>query len=435
MKADDPIEALLAGRYNDRQTGRSVRAPIQAIVIDPGLAARAGELLAPLQLGGRLAVVSDENTFEVLGGRVERALRAGHAVDSVVLRRPHADADAVAELRRQTRHCDALVAVGSGTLNDLCKYVTFLTDRPYAVFATAASMNGYTSSTASITEGGFKTSRPAHNPRGIFMDLEVIAAAPLKLSRSGLGDCLCRSSAQVDWLLSRRLLGTFYHPGPFELQAEDEGPLLAGAAGLAAGDPVFFRRLCRMLTLCGLGVCITGTSHHGSMAEHMISHYIDMFAGADHPGSLHGEQVGVTSLTMTRLQQQVLANDRPPELAPSRVSEGEFCARFGPRLGPQCWREFAPKRLDAAGAAALNEKLAALWAELRVELTAVMLPLAELTEVAETAGLAQTGVGLGLRAGFYREAVLHARETRNRFSMLDLAGDAGLLEDFAAGET
>ena len=45
------------------------------------------------------------------------------------------------------------VAVGSGTVNDLCKYVTAMDGRSYCVFATAPSMDGYTSTTASITVG------------------------------------------------------------------------------------------------------------------------------------------------------------------------------------------------------------------------------------------------------------------------------------------
>ena len=51
-----------------------------------------------------------------------------------------------------------------------------------------------------------------------------------------------------------------------------------------------------VLTLCGLGVCFTGVSHHGSMGEHQVSHWIDMFAGKGHPGTTHGQQVGVASL-------------------------------------------------------------------------------------------------------------------------------------------
>jgi glycerol-1-phosphate dehydrogenase [NAD(P)+] len=41
---------------------------------------------------------------------------------------------------------------------------------------------------------------------------------------------------------------------------------------------------------------------------------------------------------------------------------------------------------------------------------------------------------LGLAPEFYREAVRHSREMRNRFSFIDIAADSGMLEDFVAEE-
>jgi glycerol-1-phosphate dehydrogenase [NAD(P)+] len=64
----------------------------------------------------------------------------------------------------------------------------------------------------------------------------------------------------------------------------------------------------------------------------------------------------------------------------------------------------------------------------------VMLPTARLREALVAAGAPTTGVDLGLPSGFYRTAVRHAREIRDRYSILDLADDAGVLEAFAAGE-
>jgi glycerol-1-phosphate dehydrogenase [NAD(P)+] len=50
------------------------------------------------------------------------------------------------------------------------------------------------------------------------------------------------------------------------------------------------------------------------------------------------------------------------------------------------------------------------------------------------AGGPASAAELGLDVDFYREAVCHAREIRKRYSALDLAADAGLLQQFAAGE-
>jgi glycerol-1-phosphate dehydrogenase [NAD(P)+] len=63
-----------------------------------------------------------------------------------------------------------------------------------------------------------------------------------------------------------------------------------------------------------------------------------------------------------------------------------------------------------------------------------MMPLAEMERVIRAAGLATGPAELGIGPGLYREAVGHAHEIRDRYSVLDLAAQAGVLEDFAAGE-
>ena len=110
---------------------------------------------------------------------------------------PHADEETVAKLVETTQDAEALVAVGSGTINDICKYSAANTGKPYVVFGTAPSMNGYVSENAAITIHGHKKSLPARAPLAAFLDLGVMAAAPARMIRSGLGDSLCRSTAQA----------------------------------------------------------------------------------------------------------------------------------------------------------------------------------------------------------------------------------------------
>ena len=49
--------------------------------------------------------------------------------EPIVLDHPKADEATADLLQERTRHADALIAVGSGTINDLCKYVTHRTGR------------------------------------------------------------------------------------------------------------------------------------------------------------------------------------------------------------------------------------------------------------------------------------------------------------------
>jgi glycerol-1-phosphate dehydrogenase [NAD(P)+] len=342
--------------------------------------------------------------------------------------RPQADAATAQAIRRESADCDALIAVGAGTINDLCKYAAAQDAKPYAVFATAPSMNGYTSINAAITVNGHKKSLPAAAARGVFLDLEVLARAPPRLIRSGLGDSLCRPTAQADWLLAHLLLDRPYRAAPFALLAPDEAALFAESEALMRGDLEAMRRLARTLVLSGFGMTICGGSHPASEGEHLIGHYVDMRAPADWPEAFHGEQIGVTTLTMARLQARMLEAG-PPRLGTSAVTADSVKAHFGAELGAACWAEFAAKRLDAERAEALNARLAQRWEAMRARLSDVVRPAAELHAVLARAGAPTTPEDLRWPRPFYGEAVRHAREIRNRYTFLDLAADSGMLDD------
>src|SRR5258705_10421769 len=69
-----------------------------------------------------------------------------------------------------------------------------------------------------------------------------------------------------------------------------------------------------------------------SDGEHMISHYIDMFAPADRGAYFHGEQVAVATLTMARIQEEVLAAG-PPHVRSAFIDCAELQRRFGAGIG------------------------------------------------------------------------------------------------------
>ncbi len=428
------IREVLAGEWRDPDTGQTAKVPFETIRIDNSLDGAAPDLVAPLKIGRRIAVVSDINTRDAMGKRVAQELKALGAVDEVVLPGDtHCDEPTIARVQELTRHADGVVVVGSGSLSDACKFATFKDGRKYACFATASSMNGYAASTASVTlNSGYKTSLPSHAPRGIFIDLQVCADAPIRLSAAGLGDSLCRPTAQIDWWASHRLFDTFYSATPYKLVADDEPKMIAAAADLAKHGVAANGHLQRVLTLCGFGVCFTGVSHHGSMGEHQVSHWIDMFAGKNHPGTTHGQQVGVASLAMARLHRELLSLDRPPKICATRIVEAEFVSRYGEDIGRMCYAEARKKAFDAEGAAAFNGKLEHLWPELRHELEAFLMDPADMKAALGAAGGPVTATELGLSVELWRQSMKYARDVRNRWSFLDLADDAGLLDDFLA---
>ena len=430
------IDEICAGTWISPLTGkRFPAAPYDKIVFSESLIGQEADLVESVGFSGPFAVVCDPATFAALGERVARALRERGEVTEIVLEDPHADMATVRELTELLKPFPSSVAVGSGTINDLTKYATLQNGNRYCVFGTAGSMNGYTSSTASITlDSGLKVSLPAQNPAGFFVDLEVCASAPAWLNAAGFGDSLCRSVAQVDLWMSHRVLETMYRHETYLIEIPDELRLMELARGIAEGDIEAVGTLFRVLTLCGLGISFTGVSNHGSMGEHQISHYIDCFAGDRHPGTLHGQQIGVTTLTMAGIQQHFLSSESAPEIKPTVVDEADMISRMGAEVGAQCAEIYRGKAFDARSADVINDRLRRIWPELREECLEMAVPRQKLRQYLDLAGGPTSAQALGVPIDFYREAVCHGHEMRNRYSFADIACDAGILTELASAE-
>lgn len=427
----DVLERLMSGTFPDPRTGSPVPMPIRSIVIAETLAGMETDLVAALDLGGTLAVVSDPDTEAAMGARVRKALSGAARLMHIHLpRHPDPDERTAGMIEREGGLADAFIAVGSGTINDLCKYASARSGKPYAVFATAPSMNGYTSKNASITVGGLKQTLPARLPAGVFMDLRVLAASPVRLIRAGVGDTLCRATVQADWLLAHLVRGDPYMELPFLLLSEVEERLVAEPEALLGGDMQALACLARALTLAGLGMTYCGGSYSTSQGEHLISHYMELIEGrGNNPGgqeSYHGEQIGVTTITMACVQEELLARDRI-QVHPCDLDEAGFTSRYGPELGPACWKEFLPKRLDAHTAAAMNGKLESGWEAARRLIGQVTMSSERIRAVLTRLGAPTAPEEVGWPRLTYQDAVAHAAELRNRYTFLDLARDARLL--------
>jgi len=425
------LNELVDGSWVEPGTGKQYDIGIKDIVIRDTLDGAEAELIANLHKNQAITIVSDPYTHDALGHRVFKALEAdGQNVKEYVWENPVCSDEGVAHIRDATRNCDVRIAVGSGTVNDTVKYASFLDERDYSVFATSP-MNAFTTGTASVSFGGFKRSITCRGAQGVFFDLSTLANCPPRLISAAFADVICRTTAQVDWLMSHLLFDTTYTETPYTLLSYDESGMVDGADKLLDGNIDSLGMLTRISAIMGLGTHFTETTHSGSMAEHMISHYIDMFAKDKHPRSSHGEQVGIATITMSQLQHLVLDDETAPVMHPTRIDTNALLSRFGSASVDDLIKETEKKAIDQRTADSLNARFDKDWDDLRGQLKKVMMPYDRLNDAMQKAGCQRTAGDLGLDAEFYREAVTGARYIRDRFSMLDIVDDSVGLQKFA----
>jgi len=424
------LSELVSGHWREPGTGKQYDIGIKDIVIRDTLEGMEAALVAKQHAGQSVTIISDEYTHAALGERVCKALiKDGFEVSEYIWQTPSCSDEGVAHIRQRTSDCDARIAVGSGSINDTVKYASFLDNKPYSVFATSP-MNAYTTATASISSGGFKKSITCKGAQGVYFDLSVLANCPKRLVSAAYADVICRTTAQVDWLMSHLLLGTPYEQTPYTLLAYDEQDMIANAHLMLTGDIDALGMLTRISAIMGLGTRFTDTTHSGSMAEHMISHYIDMFAGERHPGTSHGEQVGVATITMSQLHNQVLNQNTPPLLQPTHIPQQWISDNFSQDMANNMISQTRSKALDERQCEALNQRLASNWDNIRQSLIECMVPFEKLRASMQAAGCQLTATDLGLDTTFYREAVKSARYIRDRYSMLDVMDDSIGLDEF-----
>lgn len=379
-----------------------------------------GALLAGAMPATRLLVVADDATWAAARAWVEPQLSPSTNYHLHSLgQRVRASKIIADELAARASAYDAILAVGSGTINDLCKYAAFALNKPYAVVATAASMNGYSSANASLEIDGFKQSVATRPPLAVIADSGILTAAPKRLTRAGIGDTLCRTTVEADMLLSHLLLDTPYPREMFDRLRGHEETLLTGLMKARDSEAAYIECLMTALLDAGDAMTTHGSSAVASQGEHMLAHTLELKYGSELLNIMHGELIAITALTMSQFQHRMLLGssvvrrlDYPSE---------QFLRQFGKRHEQSLFEAYGKKLLSDEQVVAVNARMEKHWPDMVSQLNSIMIATNTLERALIHSGINTTPAQIGLADERYRFATSYAHLTRERFTFLDLA--------------
>jgi len=413
------------------------------VEVGTGVLARAGEVIRDSLCpdGRTVLVVADERTWAAAGESVSRSLQAAGVTTAEPLIFPgtpalYAAYEHAVTIRERLRDTGTLgVAVGAGTLNDLVKLASGELDQPYAVFGTAASMDGYTGFGAPMTRDGVKVTMPCPAPKVVLFDLDVAAAAPKNMVGSGYGDLSAKIPGGADWILSDAVGWEPMHPLAWELVQGGVAEALAQPGALAAGEPEAYAGLVNGLILSGLAMQVYGGTRPASGAEHYFSHLWELdHLGQDwDPPLSHGHKVAIGTLAMSAFYERFMARDLAALDVEAAVAawpsweavESDIRSRLSGPLADHSVKETHTKYLEPD---ALHQRLTSLigsWTDVRARLDSQLMPAGELQEMLRAAGAPSVPEDIGLTAERVRDTFGIAAYYRGRYSVLDLAREAG----------
>ena len=374
-----------------------------------------------------ILLVADSNTFSVAGAEVENAL-ADKNSNKVIFNGEKLlipDETAIEEVKKKTSETELIIGIGSGVIQDLCKYVSFFLKIPYIIVATAPSMDGYASDGAAMILGGMKETVKAGLPKAIIADIDVLKNAPMEMIKAGYGDIVGKYSALCDWKLSAAVTGEYFCQYIYDTTFKMIENTLETAKGLLERDEDSIKILTEALMVVGIMMSFAGTSRPASGSEHHLSHFFEIIGIVNsEPYFSHGIDVAYSTVITAKIRKKIVESDFPEKIYRPSVEEytekmnkiyksvSEGCISLQNRIG-----NYSKDRIQK-------------YKQKEEEIKNILSQMPSSKEIEQMLSV----VGLDL-AEFYKlygekkiqDAILYAKDLKDRYTVLwlyyDLFGD------------
>lgn len=385
-------------------------------------------------------LISDSITYKIAGETCMEILKnAGIKAQIIQLTHMGFDEATLGELViNMPSDCDLVIAVGTGTINDMTRYFSFKMGRPFFTVATAAPMDGFASNVAAIHVNNLKTTFEAQTPTCIIGDTEILKGAPYSMIAAGLGDLVGKATCLCDWRLAHIITGEHSCENIIHLVEDNVNHVLECADAAKDRDPKVLGNIMEGLVLAGVAMSLYGNSRPASGCEHHMSHYWEtIFAQRGERPVPHGTQVSVGTVLILKAVEELLNTlvdfDKARAAARSydqAAWEETMHRAYGPAAPGVIEMEHKAKKNECAGRLARIDAIETNWQQIEALLKA--LPSSEsIMQILK--GLSSPCLPCDIRVDkqLLKDTFLYCKEIRARYTILQLLWDLDLLDSIS----
>ncbi len=303
------FKKLIAG-FHDCPCGQKHECAIGDIEIGSGITAQAGEILKKNGFSKSLLLVADKDTLAAAKG-IESVLTGFDVTYHIYPTLRVATMDEVKRIKEYfEKGIGSVIAVGTGSVHDVCRKACAEKGIKLCLYATAPSMDGFASYSAPIVDHNFKVTYEAKCPEVVIGDTKVLNAAPKALKSAGFGDMMAKYIALIDWQVSRIITGESYCSRVAALTRYATDMVYDMADKITSDSEEAAKKVFEGLLLTGIAMSFTKTSRPGSGTEHIMAHYVECKELLQNKvPNYHGEDVGVMTLLLLKAYDEVLTKD------------------------------------------------------------------------------------------------------------------------------
>lgn len=341
--------------------------------------------------------------------------------DILLLENPYASETFCNVIISKSKDAKLIIALGSGTINDLCKYSANILNIPYIIIPSASSMNGYLSQNASITINGHKKTILAKMPFLVYLDLLIIKKAPLRLNKSGIGDLMCFYSCWFDWYMTHKIFKGDFNKIPFQILEKKMQEFCKNYHNYDLKNEVFLELLMDILLLSGYGMTIAGGSYPASQSEHLIAHCLVMKYPRKISKMLHGEIIAISTISSLQFQQEILNLLEKNKLFfnQEKFNFEKVCQFFDQEIAYECNNEYVLKSFDETQIDKINRYIIKNSKKLHRELSKIFFSKEKIKKIFSHFKINYSVKSLRITENQYLDCIKYSKFIRNRLTCLD----------------
>lgn len=385
-------------------------------------------------------ILCDKVTYEVAGKRCQQLLEeAGFAPTVLIIKHLGFDEATLGEIViNKPDDCDLMIGVGTGSITDMLRYSSFKLGLPCFTVCTGAPMDGFSASVGIMNVDNLKATMPAHSTELIIGDTDVLAGAPYRMTIAGFADLIGKLSALTDWRVAVLANGDHYCKQMDTLVSDYVNDIMGKAGELKNRDPQAIGDVMNALLLTGAVISLYGNSRPISGAEHHMSHYWEVLG--DQQGrsfAMHGEQVAVGTVLALMVEQMLGgmsidfdAARRKARRYDPEAWKAEIYRAYGSAADAIIKLEKTADKNGCAGRLERIDRIQACWPEIKALLDNAC-PWEKLRDMLKDLGCPCDPKDIGITPAVLKDTFLYCKETRDRYTVYQLAWDLGVMEELA----
>lgn len=391
-----------------------------------------------------ICIIADKNTDKIAGSEVYKNLADNNIKYTKFIFDDNdlvPDEKAIGTILTQVPDTtDLILGLGSGTINDLCRFCAHKMKLDYFIIGTAPSMDGYASDVAPLIINNLKTTyEKVGRSKVIIGDTNILKNAPEHMITAGAGDIFGKYICLTDWKLAHLITDEYYCPFIADIMTTAVSEVAKAADnGIAQRDSQSLAAVMEALILAGVGMSYSGNSRPASGSEHHMSHYWEMkFLQQGKHDILHGTKVGVGTVVVLHLYKYVkniLKNKNLEQMTKPNFNKAEWGQKileiYGPAGPGVISLEDKVMKNSDGNVLARREKVIANKDEILAmieKLPTIEETVARMKKINEPYCPTQ----IDISEKMVKDSIIYAKELRNRYGVLQLLYDFGELEKAA----